>query len=58
VKRSAAIAQAGGMNGSNWSVSCINRTNNPPTVQSGFVHLQGYPNITVTHEDAGDAPYA
>ncbi len=58
IKRSAAIAQAGGMNGSNWSVSCIDRSTNPPTVASKFVHVEGYPNLRVTMEDNGDAPYA
>jgi hypothetical protein len=57
VKRSAAIAKAGGMNGSNWSVSCIDRSTNPPTVASKFIHVEGYPNLTVTLQDNGDAPY-
>lgn len=56
-KRSAVIAGAHGMQGSNWSVSVINRNVNPPTVQSKFIHVQGYPNITVTGEDNGDTPY-
>jgi hypothetical protein len=57
VKRSAAIAKAGGMNGSNWSVSCINRSTNPPTVATKFIHVEGYPNLRVTMEDNGDAAY-
>jgi len=58
VKRSAVIAGAHGMTGSNWSVSLINRNVNPPVVQSKFIHVQGYPNITVTGEDNGDTPYS
>jgi hypothetical protein len=66
VKRSAVIAERGGMSGSNWSVSVINRGNNPPTVQSNFVHVrnppylpgQGYVgNFTVSDEDNGDTSY-
>ena len=57
VKRSAAIAKAGGMNGSNWSVSCVNRRTSPPTVATKFIHVEGYPNLRVTLEDNGDAPY-
>jgi hypothetical protein len=54
VKRSSSIAQAGGMNGSNWSVSYINRTNNPPVVQSKFIGVTGSPPaITVAREDNG-----
>jgi hypothetical protein len=57
VKRSANIARVGGMNGSNWSVSRIDRSVNPPVVQSKFIGVQGYPTITVTREDDGDTPY-
>lgn len=57
VKRSAVISTTHGMGGSNWSVSCIDRTTTPPTVQSKFIHVQGYPNITVTGEDNGDTAY-
>lgn len=53
VKRSSVLAIAGGMTGSNWSVSCINRTN--ATVQSKFIHINSL--LTVTHEDSGDTPY-
>lgn len=58
-KRSAVIAGAHGMQGCNWSVSHIDRNNNPPTVQSKFIHIPGgYPaNFTVTGEDNGDTPY-
>lgn len=55
VKRSAAIAVQHGMTGSNWSVSLIDRAN--ATAQSKFIHVQGYPNLTVTGEDDGDASY-
>jgi hypothetical protein len=57
VKRSANIAQDGGMRGSNWSFSMIDRSTNPPTVTSKFIHVEGYPNIRVTLEDDGDTPY-
>lgn len=57
VKRSAVIASAHGMQGSNWSVSLIDRTVNPPTVQSKFIHVQGYPLPIVTGEDNGDTAY-
>ncbi len=56
-KRSARIAQLGGMGGSNWSFSYIDRTTNPPTVTTKFIHVAGYPNITVTMEDAGNTAY-
>jgi hypothetical protein len=56
-KRSAVIAQQFGMTGSNWSVSLVNRTNNPPTVQSKFIHVGGWPAITVQGEDNGDTAY-
>jgi hypothetical protein len=56
-KRSAVISQQFGMAGSNWSVSLIDRTANPPTVQSKFIHVQTYPSFTVTGEDNGDTPY-
>ena len=46
----------GGMGGSNWSFSHINRTTNPPTVTTKFIHVVGYPNITVTMEDDGTTP--
>jgi hypothetical protein len=55
-KLSSAIAQLGGMNGSNWSVSCIDRSTTPPTVDSKFIHVEGYPNLRVTLEDTGDPP--
>ena len=55
VKRSAVIAGAHGMTGSNWSVSLVDRAN--ATVQSKFIHVQGFPAITVTGEDNGDTPY-
>jgi len=57
-KRSAEIAKRHGMTGSNWSVSLINRTNNPPTVQSKFIHVKGYPTLTVQGEDNGDTNYS
>ena len=56
-KRSTVIAGAHGMSGSNWSVSLIDRTVNPPTVQSKFIHVQGYPLPIITGEDNGDTPY-
>jgi hypothetical protein len=69
-KRSAQIAARHGMNGSNWSVSLVNRGNNPPLVQSKFVHIVnraaphqfGQPMnpaiLTVVDEDNGDAAYS
>jgi hypothetical protein len=57
VKRSAKIAQDGGMQGSNWSFSMIDRSTTPPTVTSKFIHVKDYPNITITMEDDGDTPY-
>ena len=56
-KRSWRIARQAGMRGTNLSVSCVNRGVNPPTVQSNFVNISGYPNLTVGVEDDGDAPY-
>ena len=43
--------------GSNWSISCINRGVNPPVVQSKFIRVAGYPNLTVQAEDDGTTPY-
>jgi hypothetical protein len=57
VKRSAKIAQDGGMRGSNWSFSIVDRSTNPPTVTSKFIHVEGYPSPRVTMEDDGDTPY-
>ena len=60
VKRSSAIAQAninlatGFPQGSNWSVSRINRAN--ATVQSKFINVNSN-TLVVTGEDNGDAPY-
>lgn len=53
VKRSAVIAQAHGMAGSNWSVSLINLAT--AGVQSKFVHINSM--LRVTGEDNGDTPY-
>ena len=55
VKRSFMIAQAHGMAGSNWSVTHINLAT--AATQSKFVHVGGYPNLTVTGEQNGDAAY-
>ncbi len=55
VKRSAVIAQAYGMAGSNWSFSRIDRTVVPPAVTSTFIHINGM--LTVTGVDAGNTPY-
>jgi hypothetical protein len=55
VKRSATLSQAHGMRGSNWSFSEINLATT--AVQSKFIHVEGYPNMTVTGEDNGDAAY-
>jgi len=69
-KRSALIAQQNGVTGSNWSVSLVNRNNNPPQVQSKFVHIvnMAAPHVfgqplnpailTVTGEDNGDTEYS
>jgi len=57
VKRSAKIAQKHGMGGSNWSVSRVDRKASPPTVQSEFVHVKGFPGVTVRGVDDGDTPY-
>lgn len=57
VKRSAVIANAHGMTGSNWSFSKITRGANPPVVQTEFIHVGGYPNLTVQGIDNGDTPY-
>lgn len=43
--------------GSNWSISCVNRGVNPPTVQSKFIRVGGYPNLSVKKEDDGTTPY-
>jgi hypothetical protein len=67
VKRSAHIAQVGGV-GNNWFFSHIDRSTNPPTVQSKFIDMQmqggGVQSgvwvqgqLVVTREDNGDAPY-
>ena len=53
--RSAEIAQAHGMAGSNWSVSYINRAQQPANVQSKFIHING--NLLVTGESNGNVPY-
>lgn len=57
IKRSAEIAKAHGMSGSNWSFSHIDRSTTPPTVRTKFVHVEGYPEIKVTGDDDGDTPY-
>jgi hypothetical protein len=69
-KRSAHIAQQQGVTGSNWSVSLVDRGNNPPTVLSKFVHIRnmaaphafGSPLnpaiLTVIAEDNGDTEYS
>ncbi len=54
VIRSQVIAQT---IGSNWSISCIDRGANPPTVQSKFIRAGGFPNLTVQSEDDGTTPY-
>ena len=57
-KRSAEIAKSSGMSGSNWSVSLIDRSDtSAATVQSKFIHVEGYPTIKVTAQDDGDTPY-
>jgi hypothetical protein len=56
VKRSWKIAVDGGI-GNNWSVSHIDRSTDPPTVQSKFIGVEGYPTITVKREDSGNAEY-
>lgn len=68
-KRSAVIARRNGMAGSNWSVSLVDRNNNPPPVQSKFIHVRdmalphvfGQPMnasiLTVLDEDNGDTEY-
>jgi hypothetical protein len=43
--------------GSDWSISCINRAVNPPVVQSKFIRVSGYPNLTSANEDNGTTPY-
>ena len=55
VKRSAVIAQAHGMAGSNWSVSRIDRSVVPPVVTTTFIHLNAM--LAVTGVDAGNAAY-
>jgi hypothetical protein len=54
VKRSWAIAATVG---SNWSISCIDRSQTPPVVASKFIRVGGYPQLTVQGEDSGDADY-
>jgi hypothetical protein len=55
VIRSAAISAT---IGSNWSISCIDRGANPPTVQSKFIRVGGYPLLSVKSEDLGTTAYA
>lgn len=43
--------------GSNWSISCVNRGVNPPTVQSKFIRVGGYPKLTIQAENNGTTPY-
>jgi hypothetical protein len=59
VKRSAEIVRRlGSPAGNNWAVSVIDTEANPPTVQSKFINVRGFPpNLTVVLEDDGDAPY-
>jgi hypothetical protein len=43
--------------GSNWSISCIDRSVTPPKVQSKFIRVKGYPKLFVESEDSGLDPY-
>ncbi|MCA8908816.1 MAG: hypothetical protein KDA49_09755 [Rhodospirillaceae bacterium] len=43
--------------GSNWSISHIDTTTKPPTVESKFIRVGGYPNLSVLAEDDGTTPY-
>jgi hypothetical protein len=55
IKESKFIAQKYGMKGSNWSVSHIDRSYNPPEVESKFIHVGGGSGpIKVTGEHSGD----
>ena len=45
------------MTGSNWSISCIDRSTTPPKVETEFIHVDGYPEIKVKGVDDGDTPY-
>ena len=57
VKRSAEISKTHGMSGSNWAFSCIDRSTSPPTVETQFIHVEGYSPIKVTGVDDGETPY-
>jgi hypothetical protein len=54
VIRSAAISAT---IGSNWSISCIDRSTFPPTVTSKFIRVGGYPALSIQADDPGTAPY-
>lgn len=62
VKRSSPISQTGGAVGNNLSITCIDRSVNPPVVESKFIRVTVPPNVyvnvvgTVAIEDDGDGP--